>query len=148
MITQKRIAAKLAGCSPKRVKMDTSKLAQIKEAITSADVRSLISNGSIKIEPKVGVSRGRARLKSIQKSKGRRKGHGSRKGRAYARSPKKQKWMNKIRLQREFIIDLKNKNLISKDVYKDIYYKAGGGFFRSKRHVKLYLEEKGIFKRQ
>jgi len=41
---------------------------------------------------------------------------------------------------------LRNRNKIDKQIYNDLYRKIKGGFFRSKRHIALYLEEKGIFK--
>ena len=105
-----------------------------------------IKDKAIKLESDKGVSRGRAKKHQSQKSKGRRKGAGSRKGKANARLSDKQKWMNKIRLQRQFLNDLKSKDKLEKETYKDLYRKAKGGFFRSKRHVKLYITEHKLVK--
>ncbi len=149
MKLQRRLAAQILRCSPKRVVFDQNKLDEIKEAITSSDIKRLISNGAIIQLQKTGVSRGRANKRKGQKSKGRLKGHGSRKGKAGARGEtSKQEWMNKVRLQRRFIVLLKKTNKISNEIYRDLYRKIKGGFFRSKRHIVLYLEEKDILKSQ
>ncbi len=138
---QKRLAAEILKCSPKRVVLDTEKLAEIKEAITREDVRQMINTGAITKLQKQGVSKSRHRKKLIQRRKGRRKGPGSKKGKKTANFGKKQAWMNKIRLQRQFLLMLRNKGMIEKATYRDLYLKAKGGFFRSKRHITLYMEE-------
>ena len=48
MKTQKRLAAYILKCSPKKVKFDETKLEEIKEAITKADIRGLIAQGIIR----------------------------------------------------------------------------------------------------
>ncbi len=147
MNVQKRLAAKILGCSAKRVLFDENKLDQISQAITTADVRNLISQGAIIGLQKKGVSKGRSNEKKSQQSKGRARGHGSRKGLASARGEtKKRLWINKVRLQREFLVALKVGKHIDGSLYRDLYRKVKGGYFRSKRHVSLYLEEKGILK--
>ncbi|MBD3310284.1 50S ribosomal protein L19e, partial [Candidatus Woesearchaeota archaeon] len=95
---------------------------------------------------KKGVSRSKARYKHTQKTKGKRRGLGSRKGSFNARADKKKEWMNKIRLQRNFIKELIDKGLITQKTYQSLYSKTRGGFFRSKRHIKLYLEEHHLIK--
>jgi large subunit ribosomal protein L19e len=145
---QKRLAASVLRASEKRVWFDPQRLTEVKEAITKHDIANLINKGAIGIRPKVGVSRGRARKIKVQKSKGRRKGQGSRGGKFTARSPAKESWMNRIRLQREFLAELKEKKLISLATYRDIYGKAKGGFFRSRRHVKIYLTDNDLFEKK
>jgi large subunit ribosomal protein L19e len=142
---QKKIASSVLKCSPKRIVLDSDELESIKEAITRSDVKSLISEGTISKKQKKGVSRARANVIKKQKAKGQRKGHGSRKGKATARTPKKETWMKKIRSQRELIKELKDSKLIDNKVYRNIYLKSKGGFFRSKRHIKLYLNEHKLF---
>ncbi len=147
MNLQKRLASEVLGCSPKRVLFDENRMEEIKEAITRSDVRKLISSGAIIELQKKGISRSRANERKTQKSKGRRRGHGSRKGRANARGePHKTIWVNKVRLQRSFISALLQSNKIDKILYKDLYRKVKGGYFRSKGHIIVYLEEKGILK--
>jgi len=83
--------------------MDPEKLEDIATAITREDIRGLIEQGVVKRRPKVGISRGRARERDIKRANGHRKGHGSRRGAAGARAPKKEQWMRKIRAQRKVL---------------------------------------------
>ncbi|MFP4567977.1 MAG: 50S ribosomal protein L19e [Candidatus Woesearchaeota archaeon] len=145
MKIQKRLAGQVLKVSPKRVKFDNQRLADINEAITKTDIRQLVSDKAIEKVQEKGVSRGRARRIKVQKSKGLRKGAGSRQGKATARLPRKEKWMAKIRSQRKLLSDFKEKGLVSLKTYRDIYLKSKGGFFRSTRHIKLYLEEHKLF---
>ena len=145
---QKRLAASVLGCSADKVWFDNSQLEKIKEAITRADVRSLINSGLIQRKADKGISRGRARKRHTQKQKGRQKGQGKRKGKKTARAPKKRNWINKVRTQRNFLKDLKEHANITNTVYRSLYSKSKGGFFRSKRHIKLYLEEHKLFKKK
>ncbi len=138
---QKKLAAKILKISPKRVKVNPVRAEDLKEAITKTDVRGLIGDGAIVAQQKKGVSRARANKALKQKSKGRQKGMGSRKGKATTHAPKKETWMAKIRVQRKFLAELKEKKLIESKVYTSLYKKAKGGFFRSKKHIKLYIDE-------
>jgi len=138
---QKRIAGDISKCSPKRVRFDTENLSEIKEAITKKDIGNLISQGIIKILPARSPSRARARKIHIQKTKGKQKGHGSRKGKKTTRGFNKETWMNKIRLQRELLKKLRDKSMIDRKTYRMLYLRAKGGFFRNLRHLKLYIEE-------
>src|SRR3989344_3546704 len=138
---QRRIAAKLLKVGKKKVKFDPERLSDIKESITKSDLRSLIGQGVIKLKKRNAQSRGRARKVSEQKKKGRRKGQGKRKGKFGARLPKKRAWINKVRMQRELISTLREKNLLMPKVYREIRNKIKGGFFRSKNHLSLYLKE-------
>ena len=139
--TQKKIAAEILGGSPSRVLLDETKLEEIKEAITKTDIRGLIKDKIIKEKPIKGTSRSKARKIKLQKRKGRKTGHGSRKGKATARKPKKETWMAKIRIQRKFIKELKDKGHIDKAQYSELRSKSKGGFFRSRRHIKIFLDK-------
>jgi len=143
---QKRLAAEVLGCSEKRVSFDPARLEDIKEAITKTDIRLLVGEGVIREKPVKGVSRGRANKRKVQKSKGLRKGEGSRKGKATARVSKKEEWIKRMRTQRKFLKYLKLKGLIKKTGFKELYTKSKGGFFRSTKHIKLYLQENKLLK--
>ena len=145
---QKLLAAKVLKCSAKHIRFDSTRLEDIKEAITRIDIHSLISDKAIYALPIKSASKYHARKAKIQKRKGRRSGQGSRKGKANARLNKKRSWIATIRLQRKFIKELKDKSLIDAKTFKDLYAKSSGGFFRSKRHIKLYLEEHGLIKKK
>ena len=148
MNTQKKLASKLLKASPKRIKFDNQRLADIKEAITKTDIRQLIDEKAIRKINEKGVSRSRANKILSQKSKGKRKGAGSNKGKKTARLPKKEAWMSKIRAQRELIKNMREKEVISNDVYRKLYKKSKGGFFRNKRHIKLYIEEHNLIQKK
>lgn len=145
--SQKRIAADALGIGKKRVKFDPERLSEIKEAITKADIRSLIKDGAIKKLNKKGVSRGRARKIKLQKRKGRRRNVGSLKGSRGARLSAKQEWINKVRSQRGFLMLLKKKGVLSSNNYRLLRKKIKGGFFRSRRHIKLFVEEYNLAKK-
>ncbi|MFW5746561.1 MAG: 50S ribosomal protein L19e [Nanoarchaeota archaeon] len=144
LTVQRRLASEILKCSPKRVQFDEAQLEIIKESITKADVRALIDSGAIVEKPVKGVSRGRARKSQSQRAKGRQRGQGTRKGTANARESQKDKWLRRVRLQRAFIKELREKELISVQTYRSLYQKVKGGFFRNKRHIKLYLGERKL----
>jgi len=144
---QKKLAAQILKCSPSRIKLDTTRLSDIKEAITKVDIRSLITEGVIVRSPIKGISRHRALKIKIQKRKGRQKGHGSRKGTHFARLQKKRSWIAKVRNQRSLLNILREKKLLSPKIYRELYNKSKGGFFRSRRHLHLYIEERGLTKK-
>ena len=144
---QKRLAAQVMKCGEHRVRLDPNSLEEIKEAITKSDIRHLINNGIITKRRLLNTSKYWARKHRKQKSKGKQKGVGSRKGKKTARLPPKREWMNKIRLQRRYIKSLRDNKLISTTDYHEIYMKSKGGFFRSIRHLKLYTQERGLIKK-
>lgn len=138
---QKRLAAQIFDCSPDRVVFAEDRLDDIKQAITKRDLRLLIGDGAITKKPTNATSKVRARKIKVQKSKGRRKGEGSRKGKFNTHFNSKKTWMNTIRVKRAFLKLLLEKKLIDRKSYRDLYLKSKGGYFRSKRHIKLYLDE-------
>ena len=138
---QKRLAAQIFECSPKRVIFDNDRLEDIKQAITKRDIRLLIGDGAVSMKPMNATSKFRSRKIQQQKRKGRRKGEGSRKGSYNSRFHIKEVWMNSLRYQRAFIKLLLTKNIITRKAYRELYLKSKGGYFRSKRHIKGYLEE-------
>ena len=141
MKSKKRLAADILGTSPKKVKFVADALEDIKKAITRSDLRGLIAIKKIVKSKKNEQSRARARKIAAQKRKGRQKGQGSKKGSKHSIVSRKEKWMAKVRVQRIFLKELKNKELISVKNYRLLYRKVKGGFFRNKRHIKLYLTE-------
>ena len=143
---QKRLAAQILKSSKNDIWLDSDRLEEIKDSITKADIKSLIKDKAIKSKKKRGISRYRIRKIQIQKSKGRRRGPGSIKGGKHARLSKKRSWINHIRIQRVFLKNLRDKGAIDKSSYRSLYMKSKGGFFRSKRHIKLYIQEHGIEK--
>lgn len=143
---QRRLAAQILKCGENRIRFDTGSLDDIKEAITKSDIRSLVSNGIIYKKRLLNTSKFMARKRRSQKSLGKQKGFGSRKGKKTARHEPKRAWINKIRSQRDFIKSLRDNNMIASAAYHELYAKSKGGFFRSLRHLKLYTNERGLIK--
>ena len=144
LAVQKRLAASVLNCSPKRVHFAPERLNDIKEAITKADIRALVNDNVIVKSQEQGVSRARAKHNDNQRRKGLQRGPGSRKGKHTAIVPAKTAWMAKIRAQRSLIAELKAKKIVSAEHYKELYKKAKGGFFRNRRHIKLYINENNM----
>ncbi len=148
LTVQKRISADILKSGINRISFDTSRLNEIKEAITKADIRKLIKDGAIKLNQIKGISSFRSNKIKLQKRKGKRKGLGSRKGKKTARTERKRTWMTKVRVQRRFVRLLKSRKIISVQNYRMIYKMIKGNIFRSKRHLKLYLNENNLINKK
>jgi len=142
------MAASILKCGENRVWTDSDRTDEIAKAVTRGDIKILIGGGAIKSRQIQGVSRGRKKFRQKQKEKGRRKGHGSRKGAKYARLPRKERWIKTIRPIRTYLRQLRDDKSIEKSVYRRYYRKAKGGEFRSKHHLKTHLISDGILKEE
>ncbi len=148
MKQKRKLAGKILGVSPTKVKFDPEALQDIQKAITRSDFRGLIAIGKVRRIRGSEQSRVRARHIAAQKRKGRRQGRGSAKGSQHAVVSGKESWINRIRVQREFIQGLRDKNLLSTKDYRMLYQKSKGGFFRNKRHIKLYITEQRLIQKK
>ena len=151
MITnQKRMAAEIFSRKEgkpvgiHRIWVNPDYLSEVSDAVQKDDVRMLIEDGIIRSKAIKGTSRSRARKASFQKSKGRRKGHGSRSGSANSRNPRKNRWMSKIRAQRRALKDLREDGKITPNQYRHFYLKAKGGSYRSISHMRSNIQLEGI----
>lgn len=143
---QRRMAASILKCGIRRVWMDNDRLEEIAKAVTKDDIRILINGKAITCKQIKGISSGRNKYNKKQREKGRRRGHGSRKGAKYARSPKKEHWMQTIRPIRSYLKTLRDDKQINNSIYRKYYIKAKGGEFRNKQHLKTHLISDGILK--
>ncbi len=143
---QRRMASSILKCGENRVWMDSDRTDEIAKAVTRGDIRILINGGAIKSKQIQGISRGRKKFNQKQKDKGRRKGHGSRKGAKYARLPRKKRWIKTIRPIRTYLRQLRDDKSIEKNVYRKYYRKAKGGEFRSKHHLRTRMTSDGFLK--
>ena len=143
---QRRMASSILKCGENRVWMDSDRTDEIAKAATRGDIRILINGGAIKSKQIQGISRGRKKFNQKQKDKGRRKGHGSRKGAKYARLPRKERWIRTIRPIRTYLRQLRDEKTIEKSVYRKYYRKAKGGEFRSKHHLTTRMTSDGFLK--
>ncbi len=141
MKNKKKLAAKILNISPKKIVFSPDALDDIQKAITRSDMRGLIAVGKISTAKVNQHSRGGARKIAQQKGKGRQRGKGSRKGSKHSIVTRKEKWMVRIRAQRELLKELRDRNLLTTNNYRMLYTKSKGGYFRNKRHIKLYLKE-------
>ncbi|MFN7105538.1 MAG: 50S ribosomal protein L19e [Pyrobaculum sp.] len=141
MVDIRRLAAEVLGVGESRVRM-SPKVAE-RDVITKDDVRALIDEGLIWAEPERGVSRGRWRVRHLKKKKGRRRGHGSRKGK---RVDEEEVWKNKARALRRFLNTLKRQGKIEPAIWRQLYKMAKGNYFRDLRHLKTYINEHKLTK--
>lgn len=145
---QRRMAASLLKCGENRVWMDHDRVDEIAKAVTKGDIRVLIGGKAIKSRQIKGISKGRKKFIKKQKEKGRRRGHGSRKGAKYARLPRKERWMATIRPIRSYLKKLRDEKKIDNSTYRKYYLKAKGGEFRNKHHLETHLLSDGIIKKE
>lgn len=132
---QRRLAADLLHCGEGRVYLDPASQDDLADAVTRADVRGAIKAGVIRRKPIAGTSRARARRHAAEVAKGRHQGPGSRRGTPFARLPRKDRWVRRIRAQRELLRDLRGAKKIPPSVYREFYRRAKGGMFRSRAHL-------------
>ncbi len=137
---QRRLAAQILDCGVNRVWIDPNALDEVAAAATKDDVRELIEKGLIKRKPVQGVSRARINKRRAQKRKGRRRGHGRRKGKKTARLSRKRAWILRVRALRKRLRELKEQNVIDRRTYRILYRKVKGGEFRSVSHLNAYIE--------
>ncbi|MEZ0318681.1 MAG: 50S ribosomal protein L19e [Pyrobaculum sp.] len=141
MVDVKRLAAEVLGVGESRVKISPEAADRVQEVVTKDDVRALIDDGLIWAEPEKGVSRGRWRERHEKRKKGRRRGHGSRKGRRV-----EEQWKNKIRKLRRFLNVLKREGKLDPKTWRTLYHMAKGNYFRDLRHLKTYINEHKLTK--
>lgn len=136
---QKRLAANILKVGQSRVWLDPSKQSEIKNAITKRDIRNLIKKGYIKkVLPKLKMPKGKRK----------RRGEGSLKGKKYSRLSKKRRWILLIRSLRKYLKELKEEGKIDNKTYRYLRRLAKGGMFRSRAHVKLFIDQKGLWKNE
>ena len=138
--SKKRLVSRIVGVGIHRVRFDSDHLDDVADAITRDDIRSLMTANTITIKSFKGTSRGRAKIKKIQKSK-RGAGQGSKKGRKGAREGKKTVYVNKVRALRYILKIVKDRKEIDNDVFKSIYKKIGGNTIRNKAHLRTIISE-------
>lgn len=136
---QRKMAAQILKCGVNRVWIDPEAEEDVSAAATKEDVRGLIGT-SIRRKPVQGISKARIRKIRAQKSKGRRKGHGSRKGAKGSRMPSKRLWIIRIRALRARLKYLRDTESIDRNTYRILYRKTKGGEFRNVAHLNAYLE--------
>ncbi|MEM4347454.1 MAG: 50S ribosomal protein L19e [Candidatus Altiarchaeota archaeon] len=139
---QRKLAAKILKVGINRIYISPEKKEEVSKAITRDDIRALIKDGLISVRKEKGTSRVRVRKIKEQKRKGRRKGHGSRKGKKGARTPRKEIWISKVRALRDELKKLKKEGKIDRKEYRKLYRQIKGNIFKSRRHLRESLSAK------
>ena len=138
--SKKRLVSRITGVGVHRVWFDSDHLDDIADAITRDNIRGLMTANTIKIKSFKGTSRGRAKLKKIQRKK-RGTTAGSKKGRKGARIGKKRVYVMKIRSLRYLLKVFKDRKEISNQQFWELYKKAGGNLVRNRAHLHLLIKE-------
>ncbi len=137
---KRELAARALGVGANRVKFDPNYVEDVEDAITRADMRSLLTARTILIKGIKGTSRGRARIKHAKEKK-RGRGKGSKEGKKSARQGKKELWVTKVRAYRRYLKVLKDRREISNKVFWSLYRRIKGGQVRSLAHLRSLVEE-------
>ena len=158
---QRKMAADLLKCGVNRVYISDNPEVQkeIVPKITREDIRELINAGYVTTAPKrraidkrqiKGQSKNpmTQREKMMGRRKRKRQGPGSRKGKKYARFPKKERWIQTIRPIRAYLRDLRAEGTIDRKIYRRYYLLSKGGMFRNKGHLKSHLIMDGHLKEE
>lgn len=138
----KLLASKVLGVGINRIRIVNP--SQALQAMTKDDVRLLLRKGYVKKLQAKGISRFRAKKITKQKRKGRRLGPGRRKGTFKSRTGKKTTWLVRVRSLRRELIRMKPN--LSEGSYRILYNMVKGGFFRSKSHLRTYVQEKKLLR--
>jgi len=137
---QKRLAGKILKVGESRVWLDPNKIKDIEKAITKWDIRKLVKQGAIKALPE--------KLHRVKERKKKKYTTGRRKGAKYALLPGKRRWISTVRPLRKMLLELKNTGQIDLQTYKKIRLPVKGGMFRSRSHLKTYLEQHDLLKKK
>lgn len=139
--TIKRLAADILGVGVNRVrfKQDTSEdeKRQIDESITRQNVKGLIQDKLVFAKKAKG---------RVSKPKGKKSSPGKRKGKRYSKVSQKERWMEKVRAQRKFLLNLFKGGKIEREHKKTVYLKIKGGQFRSTSALNAYLKDNKLLK--
>lgn len=130
LVTQRRLAAKLLKVGRHRIVFDQARLADIREAITAADIKDLIKDRAIKVKPAAGIKRRAGKQKRQRRGPGKKKKSVKR---------KKERYVALIRKLRARLAAFRASGLLSGPEYKKLRTLAKAGQFRSARHLEEYM---------
>ena len=129
LLNKKRLAANTLGVGLDRIKFNTERTNEIKEAITRQDILDLVKSRAIEIKEIKG-----RRTHYIHR---RRRGYGKIKKKVKQR---KQNYVNLTRKLRSYINELKKQGRITKEQYYDIRKKIKASIYKSKSHLKSLIK--------
>ena len=123
-----------------RVWLDPAQKKDIETAITAADIRKLIQKGYAKKLP--------SPVKMPKEKSGRRRKSGSKRGAKHSIVSSKRKWILTVRPLRRMLKELKASRQLSNEDFKHLYKLVKGGTFRSRSHLRIYLDQHGLVKKK
>jgi large subunit ribosomal protein L19e len=136
---QKKMAAQVLKVGKNRVWLDPKHTEDLDAAITKADVRKMILKGWVKALPE--------KIHRPKEKKKRGRGRGSRKGARYSIINRKTRWILRVRPMREMLKEMREKQQIDNPTFKKLYSLVKGGMFRSRSHLRLYIEQNNLLKK-
>ncbi len=125
---KRTLAAKALKVGKNRVVFNSEGISEIKEAITKQDIKDLVREGIISIKPVKG-------RKKVKKRKTKR-GYGKIKKKVNKR---KQEYVKITRKLRKYIMELRNKGEIERELYWDLRKKIKMRNFKSRANLREYL---------
>lgn len=128
--TQRRLASQILNVGKSRVLFDPDRINDIKEALTKADIRDLISEGVIKKEQV-------KERKNFKKENGRR-GIGKIKKYVIRR---KREYVRKIRKLRRYLKAMLEKRAITKQEFYKLRKYSKDGHFKDRKHLEEFIRE-------
>lgn len=128
---KKELAARALKVGKERIIFVEARKDEIKEAITKQDIRDLNADGAIMIKEKSG-------RKKNTKKKGRRSTGQIRK----KVNKRKQEYVIMTRKLRTYAAEMKKQGMLSPEEVKEIRKRIRNRMFRSKAHLKDYIQNK------
>jgi len=136
---QKKMAAQILKVGKNRVWLDPKQTKDLDAAITKADIRKMVLKGWVKALPE--------KIHRPKEKRKRGRGHGSRKGAKYSIVNRKRRWILRVRPMRAMLQEMKEKQQIDNPTFKKLYLLIKGGMFRSRSHLRLYMEQNNLLKK-
>ena len=126
---KKELAKKVLKVGKDRIAFVDARIDEIKEAITRQDILDLYKEGAIIVKPIKG------RMRKVKK-KSRSVGN-------IRKKPNigKKTYVILVRKQRSYVAELKRQKEITNEEFKSLRKKIRNKFFRSKAHLKEYIQE-------
>ena len=135
----KMVAGELLKVGSSKIWIDPEQVKDVAGAMTKDDLRELIAKGAVGKRDDHSHSRGRARVLLIKKRKGRKGGHGKRRGTSGTRTNAKENWMKRVRAQRELLSKMKKEGKVEN--YSELYSKVKGNLYKGKKQLEEAIKE-------
>ncbi len=125
---KKNLAANTLGVGRDKVKFNTERLEEIKEAITRQDIKDLVKSGAISVRENKG------RKKNVTRKHRRRAGSIKKKV-----NKRKQEYVKLVRKLRRHLSELMKQGRLDKDKNKELRKQIRNRKFKSKRNMKEHM---------